>query len=109
MVARDRGVQGNDAESIDEVAAVNRVLRLACFRGVHEGGAEVGPVVMVSHGPDRLGTQGVADRLYHDAEALVGFELALVREVAGKNDGRGLDPGSNDLLADLLQPGRTVD
>ena len=86
VVARDRGVHGDDAQAVDEVAVVHRCVVAGL---VEQPGPEVGPVVVVSHGPDDLGAHAFARWLHDGPQFCVGLGIALVSEVAGEDHGLG--------------------
>jgi hypothetical protein len=69
---------------------------------------EVGPVVVVAHGPDDLRIEILAGRLDDCAELGVGLGIAFVRQVAGKNHGFGAGTGRLDLVEELNQAGFAV-
>ena len=80
------GIQGDDAQPVDEVAVIHRVV---VVRLVQEPGPEIGAVVMVAHRPDDLGAQRLARRLHDRAELGVGLRFAEVGQVAGEDHGFG--------------------
>ena len=78
-------------------------------RQVKKAGAEVGPVVVVSHRPDDFRTHGLAGGVYDGPEFCVRLGLALVSEVASENHGFGPRSGSAHFVKELLEQGVAVD
>ena len=84
---RNRGVEGDDPQTVDVVHRVDR-----CGRGflVEQLHPEVRAVVVIAHRPDQLGSEVVGDRLDHRPEGVVSARITFVGEVAGEH--QRIDP-----------------
>ena len=103
--AGNRRVQGDDAQSVDEVAVVHGRVTAGL---VQQALPEVGAVVVVAHGPDDFRTQGLAGGVHDGAQLLVCAGFALVGQVAGENDSLRPGPGRPDFVKELNEAGFAV-
>ena len=99
------GVQGDDAQPVDEVAVVHGGV---VGRLVQEPGAEIRPVIVVPHRPDDLGTHGLAGGLDDRAQFVVGAGFAAVGQVSCEDHCFGARAGSLHFLKELLEQGIAV-
>ena len=100
VVAGNRRVEGDDAQAVDVVDAVD---------GAHAGLlgeellAERCSVVVVSHHPDHLGAEARGDGLDHAAEAVVGVRFTAIGEVARDDYRLGAAPRALQLGEQFAQ------
>jgi hypothetical protein len=89
MEAGHRGVHGDNPQAVDVVAVVHRGV---IARLVQQPCPKVGPVIVVSHGPDDFGAQILAGRIDDCSEFGVSLGISLIRQVTGENYGFGAGP-----------------
>ncbi|CDZ92487.1 hypothetical protein RHRU231_960016 [Rhodococcus ruber] len=104
--AGHRGVEGDDAQAVDVVDAVDRA---GGRRLIEQQFPEGGAVVVVAHGPHDLRAERLRDGFDETAQLRIGVRLAAIGEVAGEHERIGLHPGGADVGEDLLHPGVGVD
>ncbi len=106
VVAGDGGVERDDAQAVNVVDAV---LRLLAPLTIKQALGVLQPLIVVSHHPDDGGTHALCDRLDQCSQPCVGVWLTQVCEVAGEHDRIRSHSGVLDLGERLKQMGVRVD
>jgi hypothetical protein len=111
VVPGHRGVEGDDAQAVHVVDAVDgrRLLFGAEVLLVEQAVAERAAVVVVSHDPDHLGAEPRCCRFDDGAEVGVSHRIALVGEVPRDDDRLGPAAGGFQLVEELPQIALALD